>query len=62
MEIVRDTVVVNTGIQRQLVNQLIHIIGFIVNSLDVFIHLFRRVCNAVHNTLHVALDGGNRRL
>ena len=62
MEIVRDPVIINSGISGQLVDQTIHINGFIVDGLDVFVHLLRRVCHAVHDSFHITLNGCDRGL
>ena len=62
MEIVRDPVIINSGISGQLVDQTIHINGFIVDGLDVFIHLLRRICHTVHDSFHITLNGCDRGL
>ena len=60
VEIVRDTVVFDIGIGGQLIDQLLHIVSLIIYGFDIFIHLFRRICHAVHNSLHITLDGRDR--
>jgi len=62
VEIVRDPVIINSGISGQLVDQTIHINGFIVDGLDVFVHLLRRVCHTVHNSFHITLNSCDRGL
>ena len=62
VEIVRDPVIINSGISGQLVDQTIHINGFIVDGLDVFIHLLRRICHTVHDSFHITLNGCDRGL
>ena len=59
---VRDPVRINLGIEGQLIDQPLHVIGLIVNSTDVLFLLFRRIRHAVHDALHVALDRRDRRL
>ena len=36
-----DTVGIDLGIKGQLINKTVHVIGFIINSPDIFIQLFR---------------------
>ena len=62
MEIVRNPVIVDSGIIGQLIDQPLHIIRLAVDGLDVFIHLLRRVRHTVHDSLDIALDSRDRRL
>ena len=62
IEIIRDTVRINLRIQRQLIDQQIHLICLIVDRADIFIPLLRRGRNALHQTFRVAFDGGDRGL
>ena len=59
-ERIRNAVRVNLGIKRQLIDQTVHLIRFVVNGADVAVHLLRRICHAVHDSLDITLDRGNR--
>ena len=62
VEIVGDLVVVDPRIQCQLVDQRIHVIGFVVDRPNILLLLLRRVGHTVHKPLHISLDRGDRRL
>ena len=57
---IRNAVRVNLGIKRQLIDQTVHLIRFVVNGADVAVHLLRRICHTVHDSLDITLDRGNR--
>lgn len=46
----------------KLIDQMIHLNCFVINSTDITIHLFRGICHSVHDTLNVALNGCDRGL
>ena len=62
MKIIRYPVIVNTGIICQLIDQPLHVVGFVIDCLNIFIHLLRRVCHTVHDPFHIPLNSGNGRL
>ena len=53
---VGNPVRINSRVDRQLIDQPVHVVGFIVYGLDIFVYLLRSIGNAVHNPLHIALD------
>ena len=61
-KIIRNPVCINFRIQCQLINEKIHLVSFIINRLDVSVHLFRRVRDTVHDPFHISLDRGDGRL
>ena len=61
-KIVGDPVRIDLGIERQLIDQPVHVIGLIVDRADVAVHFLRRVRHAVHDSFHISLDRGDRRL
>ena len=58
----RIPVRIDLGIQRQFIDQMIHLVGLIVNRPAVPLHLFRRVRHTVQNPLRIALYRRDRRL
>ncbi len=40
----------------------VHLIGFIINGADVFVHLLGCICHSVSDSFHIALNGRDRRL
>ena len=62
MKIVRDSIVVNTGIISQFIDKPLHIIRFVIYCLNILIHFLGRVRHTVHNSFHISLDGRNRSL
>ena len=61
VKIIRDTVCVNLGIQRQLINEPVHVHRLVVDRAHIFVCFFRCVRNPVQDPFHIALDRCNRR-
>ena len=62
MEIIRNPVVIYPRVIGQLIDQPLHVVGLVVDGLDVFVHLLRRHRHPVHDALHIPLDGRDRGL
>ena len=60
VEVIGNPIVVYAGIIGQLVDKPFHVVGLVVDGLDVFVHLLRRHCHPVHDALHIPLDGCDR--
>ena len=58
---IRNPVGINSGVNRQLVDQPVHIICLVIDSPDILIHLFRCICNSIHDTFHISFNSSNRR-
>ena len=52
-----DLVGVDLGIKRQLIDEPVHVVGLMVDGTYIFVQLFRRRGHAVHDPLHIPLDG-----
>ena len=61
-EIIRDLIVVNFGIDGELIDQLHHVVDLVINGPKVLLLLLRRVRDSVQKSLHISLNGCNRRL
>ena len=59
---IRNLICVNLGVKGQLIDQSVHIIGFIINRADISVQLLRWGSNPVQNPFHITLDGRDRRL
>ncbi len=62
MKVIGNPVRINSRIHCQLIDKAVHIIGFIIDGSDIFVHFFRRIRHAVHNPFHIAFDGRDGRL
>ena len=60
VEIVRNTIIINTGIIGQLIDQPIHVVRFCVNRAQIFVPTLRCVRHTVDNSFHIALDRRDR--
>ena len=61
-EIIRDLIVINFGIDGELIDQLHHVVDLVINGPKVLLLLLRRVRDSVQKSLHISLNGCNRRL
>ena len=60
-ECIRDPVRVDLGVEGQLIDQPVHLNGFIIDRPDVPVHLLGCVRDSVHDSLDVTLDCRDRR-
>ena len=61
-ERIRNTIGINLGIKCQLIDQMIHLIGLIINGTYIPVHLLRCIRHPIHNAFHIALHRSDRRL
>ena len=61
-ERIRNTVGIDLGIKGQLIDQMIHLIGLIINGTHIPVHLLRRIRHTIHDPLHITLHRSDRRL
>ena len=61
-ERIRNTVGIDLGIKGQLIDQMIHLIGLIINGTHIPVHLLRRIRHTIHDSLHITLHRSDRRL
>ena len=61
-ECIRNTVGIDFGVKSQLIDQMIHLIGLVINSAYIPVHLLRCVRNTIHDTFHITLNCCNRSL
>ena len=59
---VRDLIGIDLGIKSQLIDQMIHLIGLIINGTHIPVHLLRRIRHTIHDPLHITLHRSDRRL
>ena len=61
-EVIRNAVRIDLGVERELINQRVHLIRLAVNRPDVALMLFRRISHAVYQPFRVTFERSNRRL
>ena len=59
-KIIRQRVLLYFGIDRQLIDQISHIIGFCVDCLQIFLLLIRCICDTIQYSFGISFDRSDR--